>query len=182
MICPCTSRRQNKPSCQTTCLKLKEDLKNREISQRDIIMPIGTIYELLNIQGDPWELQSVERQAMISQAFDRLPTRQQQCLRLYFRDLMSCTDMGRALDISRTTVRIHARRGLESIFQALQEPMPAELDSYFPPETKQERGYLIEGSEQKNEDEGDQSRPTRCVQQAVTKGEFYGEPKFNQCA
>ncbi len=182
MICPCTDRRKTKPPCKAMCPKLKEDLKNRDTPQRDTIMPIGTIYELLNIQGDPWELQSIERQAMISQAFERLPKRQQQCLRLYFRDLMSCTALGRTFGVSRSTVRIHARRGLESIFHALEEPIPTELDSYFPPETKQVRGSLIEGSEQKSESDRDQSRSTRRVQQPVTKGEVYDEDKFNQCA
>ncbi|MCX6126597.1 MAG: hypothetical protein NTV34_17835 [Proteobacteria bacterium] len=182
MICPCTGRHNTKPLCHTLCPTLKEELKNRDIPQRDTIMPVGTIYELLNIQGDPWELQSIERQAMISQAFAGLPKRQQQCLKLYFRDLMSCTELGRTLGVSRTTVRIHARRGLESIFYALEEAIPTELDSYFPPEIKQVRGYLIEGSEQKNENDRDQSRSTRRVQQAVTKEDFYDEDKFIQCA
>jgi DNA-binding CsgD family transcriptional regulator len=182
MICPCTSQRKPNPLCHTMCAKLKADLKNRETSKRDIIMPIRTIYELLNIQGDPWELQSVERQAMISQAYDRLPKRQQQCLRLFFRDLMTCVDIGRSLDISRTTVRIHARRGMESIFRALGEPVPMELDSYFPPETKRVCGYVIEGSEQRNQNREYQINNSVCSQQAVTKGEVHDEDKFNRCA
>ena len=182
MICPCTGERKPNPSCHTMCTKLKIDLKNREIPQRDIIMPIGTIYELLNIQGDPWGLQSMERQAMISQAYERLPKRQQQCLRLFFRDLMTCADIGRSLDISRTTVRIHARRGIESIFRALGEPVPMELDSYFPPETKRVCGYVIEGSEQKSQNRECQMNNSVRSQQAVTKGEVYDKDKFNQCA
>lgn len=86
---------------------------------RYLILPEKELQRLIDSTVNIEEDYLVEQAAMLSVAFQKLTTRQQQSLDLYFRYKWQPGRIAGFLKIERSSVRMHIRRGVRSLLEAL---------------------------------------------------------------